>query len=39
MDIDADVTGAQQLDLVVDDAGDGNGYDHSDWADATLVCQ
>jgi chitodextrinase len=34
--IDVDVTGKQQLKLVVTDAGDGVGYDHADWADARL---
>ena len=33
-----DVTGGQWLDLIADDAGDGNSSDHVDWADATLVC-
>jgi hypothetical protein len=36
--IDVDVTGAQQLDLLIGDGGDGNGSDHGDWADARLVC-
>jgi hypothetical protein len=36
--IDADVTGAQQLDLVIGDGGNGNGNDHGDWADAKLTC-
>jgi len=36
--IDVDVTGAQVLDLVVGDAGDGNGSDHGDWAVPTLTC-
>jgi len=36
--IDVDVTGAQVLDLVVGDAGDGNGSDHGDWALPTLTC-
>ncbi|MBX6354430.1 MAG: beta-galactosidase [Micromonosporaceae bacterium] len=36
--IDADLTGAQQLDLVIGDGGNGNGSDHGDWADAKLVC-
>jgi hypothetical protein len=36
--IDADVTGAQQLDLLIGDGGNGNGSDHGDWADARLVC-
>jgi glucose/arabinose dehydrogenase/chitodextrinase len=34
---DLDVSGKQQLKLVVADGGDGNGYDHADWADARLV--
>lgn len=36
--ISVDVTGAQMLDLYVGDAGDGNGNDHADWADAQLTC-
>ncbi|MEU4252967.1 beta-galactosidase [Amycolatopsis sp. NPDC026612] len=36
--IDVDVTGAQVLDLVVTDGGDGNGQDHADWAVPTLTC-
>jgi hypothetical protein len=36
--ITADVTGAQVLELVVGDAGDGNGNDHGDWALPTLTC-
>jgi beta-galactosidase GanA len=36
--VDADVSGAQQLDLVIGDGGNGNGTDHGDWADAKLVC-
>jgi hypothetical protein len=34
----ANVTGVQTLHLVVGDAGDGNGYDHGDWAMPTLTC-
>ncbi|MET9217478.1 NPCBM/NEW2 domain-containing protein [Streptomyces sp. NPDC003300] len=34
----ADVTGAQNVRLVVDDGGDGNDSDHADWADAKLIC-
>jgi hypothetical protein len=30
--------GTQILDLVVGDAGDGNGNDHGDWAAPTLTC-
>jgi hypothetical protein len=37
--IDVSVTGAQVLDLVVGDAGDGNGLDHGDWASPTLTCR
>jgi beta-galactosidase GanA len=36
--LDVDVSGAQQLDLVTGDGGDGNGLDHADWANAQLVC-
>ncbi|MFG1646581.1 beta-galactosidase [Amycolatopsis sp. NPDC049252] len=36
--IDVDVTGAQVLDLLVNDGGDGNGNDHADWAQPTLTC-
>ncbi|WP_086849558.1 beta-galactosidase [Amycolatopsis kentuckyensis] len=36
--IDVDVTGAQVLDLMVSDGGDGNGQDHADWAVPTLTC-
>ncbi|WP_394216087.1 endo-alpha-N-acetylgalactosaminidase family protein [Brachybacterium vulturis] len=34
----ADLTGVQELTLVVDDGGDGNGSDHGDWADARITC-
>jgi beta-galactosidase len=37
-EIDVDVTGAQVLRLRVTDAGDGNGLDHANWADARLTC-
>jgi beta-galactosidase GanA len=36
--VDVDVSGAQQLDLIIGDGGDGNGTDHGDWADARLTC-
>jgi beta-galactosidase GanA len=36
--IDVPVTGGHVVDLVVGDAGDGNGNDHGDWADPTLTC-
>jgi hypothetical protein len=35
--IDVSVAGVQQLRLHVNDAGDGNAYDHADWADARLT--
>ncbi|WP_443048063.1 NPCBM/NEW2 domain-containing protein [Streptomyces sp. H39-S7] len=34
----ADLTGGNQLKLVVTDGGDGINYDHADWADAKLAC-
>ncbi|WP_407639521.1 NPCBM/NEW2 domain-containing protein [Kitasatospora azatica] len=34
----ADLTGAQQLRLVVTDGGDGTSWDHADWAGAKLAC-
>jgi beta-galactosidase GanA len=36
--IDVPVKDAQRLELVVGDAGDGNGADHADWADAHVTC-
>lgn len=36
--IDVPVTGGQVVDLIVGDAGDGNGNDHGDWADPVLTC-
>jgi len=36
--IDVDVSGVQQLDLLIGDGGNGNSSDHGDWADAKLVC-
>ncbi|MFB9834275.1 beta-galactosidase [Actinoallomurus acaciae] len=36
--IDVPVTGGQVADLIVGDAGDGNGNDHGDWADPVLTC-
>ena len=35
--VSVDVTGRRQLRLVVTTAGNGDGYDHADWADARLV--
>jgi alpha-galactosidase len=34
----ADLTGAQIVQLVVTDGGDGNDSDHADWADAAITC-
>ncbi|WP_305003968.1 NPCBM/NEW2 domain-containing protein [Salinibacterium soli] len=33
------VTGAQRVRLVATNAGDGNAWDHADWADPTLYCR
>lgn len=35
--VDVDVTGKSTLKLVITDAGDGNAYDHGDWAGARLI--
>lgn len=35
--VDLDVHGVKSLLLLVGDAGDGNSYDHADWADADFV--
>ena len=35
--VDVDISGVQQLRLVLNDNG-GNGSDHGDWADAKVVC-
>jgi hypothetical protein len=36
--ISVSVAGRTQLDLVVTDSGDGNAYDHADWANARVAC-
>ncbi len=36
--LSATLTGRAQLRLVVTDGGNGNGFDHGDWADAKLTC-
>ncbi|MEV4313654.1 beta-galactosidase [Actinocrispum sp. NPDC049592] len=36
--VDVGLAGAQVVDLVVGDGGDGNGLDHADWAAATVTC-
>ncbi|MFC9331643.1 NPCBM/NEW2 domain-containing protein, partial [Kitasatospora sp. NPDC057015] len=36
--LQADLTGGQNVTLRVTDAGNGNAYDHADWADAKLSC-
>lgn len=33
-----DVTGRNELKLIVTDAGNGNAYDHADWAGARVTC-
>ena len=35
--LNLNVQGVRQLKLVVNDAGDGNDYDHADWAGARLI--
>jgi glucose/arabinose dehydrogenase len=35
--VNVNIAGVNELRLVVTDAGDGNGYDHADWANARLV--
>ena len=37
--INVPLEGAKQFDLIVDDAGDGRGWDQGDWADARVVLQ
>ncbi|MFC4453751.1 NPCBM/NEW2 domain-containing protein [Deinococcus sonorensis] len=34
--VNVNISGKQELKLVVTDAGDGNNYDHADWANAVL---
>lgn len=36
--LSADVTGADEVELRITQAGDGPGFDHADWADAILTC-
>ncbi|WP_067494877.1 glycoside hydrolase family 2 [Actinoplanes sp. TFC3] len=36
--LDLDVSGATTMELRITDAGDGNGNDHGDWANARLAC-
>lgn len=35
--VDVNLAGANEVRLIVDNAGDGNGNDHADWADARLI--
>ncbi|MEX1223916.1 MAG: PVC-type heme-binding CxxCH protein [Pirellulales bacterium] len=37
VEIDVDITGAEQLFLVITDAGDGNSCDWADWAEPRLI--
>ncbi len=37
--VELDVRDVKVLELRVEDGGDGSGYDHADWAEATLVMQ
>jgi hypothetical protein len=36
--INISLVGARELGLVVTDGGDGNSFDHADWADAKITC-
>ena len=36
--IAADLSGVEQLELIVTPGGDGRSYDHADWGDARLSC-
>jgi hypothetical protein len=36
--VSVSLTGASALALIVTDGGDGDAYDHADWADARIVC-
>jgi hypothetical protein len=36
--VNVSITGKNQLQLVVTAAGDGDAYDHADWADAKITC-
>jgi len=36
--LSVNVTARTTLQLVVTDAGDGNSFDHADWANAQLTC-
>ncbi|WP_086825035.1 NPCBM/NEW2 domain-containing protein [Streptomyces sp. NRRL B-24572] len=36
--LSVDLTGTNDLRLVVTDAGDGKNYDHADWAAPILTC-
>ena len=36
--VDVSVAGANELRLVVNDGGNGNGWDHADWGDAHIEC-
>jgi len=35
--IDVDLSGAGRMELIVEDGGDNNYWDHADWADASLL--
>ena len=39
LSIDVPLSGAREFDLIVDDAGDGRGWDQGDWADAKVVLE
>ena len=37
--IDVALDGAHEFDLIVNDGGDGRGWDQADWADARVILQ
>ncbi|MDQ3705404.1 MAG: NPCBM/NEW2 domain-containing protein [Chloroflexota bacterium] len=37
--VNVDLTGREELVLSVRDGGDGNAFDHADWADARVTCK
>ena len=36
--LNVDITGKQELRMIVTDAGDGKSYDHADWANPRIYC-
>jgi hypothetical protein len=38
VNVNVPVSGKSLLQLIITDGGDGNGYDHADWANARVTC-